>query len=61
MPEPAPEQLAREKIDAMLAEVEHRLSVIEELEALVAANLQRATRLRQAILHRTFSGKPNRT
>lgn len=41
----------------IVAEVERRLSVIEELEAAVAANLQRATRLRQSILQRAFSGK----
>ncbi|MGI8602970.1 MAG: restriction endonuclease subunit S [Verrucomicrobiales bacterium] len=41
----------------IVAEVERLLSVIEELEAVVAANLQRATRLRQAILHRAFSGQ----
>ena len=41
----------------IVAEVERRLSVIEELEAVVAANLQRATRLRQSILHRAFSGR----
>ena len=41
----------------IVAEVDRRLSVIEELEAVVAANLQRATRLRQAILHRAFSGQ----
>ncbi len=37
-------------------EVERRLSVIEELEATVAANLQRATRLRQSVLQLAFSG-----
>lgn len=41
----------------IIAEVERRLSVIDELEAVVSANLQRATRLRQAILHKSFSGK----
>ena len=41
----------------IVAEVERRLSVIEELEAVVAANLQRATRLRQSILQRAFSGR----
>jgi type I restriction enzyme S subunit len=41
----------------IVAEVERRLSLIEELEAVVAANLQRATRLRQSVLHRAFSGK----
>ena len=38
------------------AEVERRLSVIEELEAAVSADLQRATRLRQSILQRAFTG-----
>ena len=33
------------------------LSAVEELSALVTANLQRATRLRQAILQRAFEGK----
>ena len=32
------------------------LSVVEELSALVTANLQRATRLRQSILQQAFSG-----
>ncbi len=40
-----------------VAEVERRLSVVEELEAVVTTNLQRATRLRQSILHRAFEGK----
>jgi len=39
------------------AEVERRLSVIEELEATVEANLTRADHLRQAILQRAFSGR----
>ena len=34
-----------------------RLSVVEELSALVTANLLRATRLRQSILQRAFEGK----
>jgi len=38
-------------------EVDRRLSVIEELEALVAANVKRAERLRQSILKRAFEGK----
>lgn len=41
----------------IVAEVERRLSVVEELEAVVSANLQRATRLRQSILQQAFSGK----
>ena len=41
----------------IVAEVERRLSVVEELEAVVSANLRRATRLRQSILHQAFEGK----
>jgi type I restriction enzyme S subunit len=41
----------------IVAEVDRRLSVVEELEAVVNANLQRATRLRQSILQRAFEGK----
>jgi type I restriction enzyme, S subunit len=39
----------------IVAEVERRLSVVDELESVVKANLQRATRLRQSILHQAFS------
>jgi type I restriction enzyme S subunit len=39
----------------IVAEVERRLSVVEELETVLNANLQRATRLRQAILNHAFS------
>ncbi|MDD3544657.1 MAG: restriction endonuclease subunit S [Kiritimatiellae bacterium] len=41
----------------IVAEVERRLSVVEEMEATVEANLQRATRLRQSILQKAFEGK----
>jgi len=41
----------------IVAEVGRRLSVVEELEAVVNANLQRATRLRQSILQRAFEGR----
>ncbi len=41
----------------IVAEVERRLSVVEELEAVVTTNLQRATRLRQSILQKAFTGK----
>ena len=41
----------------IVAEVERRLSVVEELEAVVSANLQRASRLRQSILEKAFTGK----
>jgi type I restriction enzyme, S subunit len=43
--------------NAIVAEVERRLSVIEELEATVEANLTRADRLRQSVLARAFSGE----
>lgn len=54
MPVPLPPFAEQERI---VAEVERRLSVVEEIEAQVAANLQRAERLRQAILARAFAGK----
>ncbi len=41
----------------IVAEVERRLSVIDELETLVTASVKRAERLRQSILHRAFTGK----
>ena len=41
----------------IVAEVERRLSVVEELESVVTANLQRATRLRQSILQKAFTGR----
>lgn len=40
----------------IVAEVERRLSVVNELESVVKANLQRATRLRQSILQQAFTG-----
>ena len=40
----------------IVAEVDRRLSVVEELEASVSANHQRATRLRRSILQKAFSG-----
>ena len=40
----------------IVAEVERRLSVIEELETAVQVNLTRADRLRQSILQQAFSG-----
>jgi hypothetical protein len=36
--------------EQIVAEAERRLSVVDELESVVKANLQRATRLRQSIL-----------
>lgn len=51
IPMPPPREQKR-----IVAEVERRLSVIDELEAVVSDNLQRATRLRQSILQKAFSG-----
>jgi type I restriction enzyme S subunit len=45
----------------IVAEVERRLSVIENLEAAVDANLTRADRLRQSILSKAFSGNLGRS
>jgi type I restriction enzyme S subunit len=41
----------------IVAEVERHISIIEELETVVEANLKRAERLRQSILKRAFEGK----
>lgn len=41
----------------VVAEVERRLSVVEELEAVVTADLKRAALLRQSILQKAFSGE----
>jgi type I restriction enzyme S subunit len=41
----------------IVAEVERRLSVVEELEEQVTINLQRAARLRQSILQKAFTGE----
>ena len=46
-----------EEQEQIVAEVERRLSVIDELEAAVEANLIRADRLRQSILSQAFSGR----
>jgi len=51
IPVPPPNEQLR-----IVAEVERRLSVVEELESVVTANLQRATRLRQSILQKAFTG-----
>lgn len=48
---PLPEQAE------IVAEVERRLSVVDEIEAEVEAGLKRAARLRQAILKRAFEGR----
>ena len=41
----------------IVAEVERRLSVVQQAEATVEASLARAERLRQSILKQAFSGK----
>lgn len=41
----------------IVAEVDRRLSTVDELESFFTANLKRAERLRQAILKRAFEGK----
>ena len=41
----------------IVAEVERRLSVIQQAEATVETSLKRAERLRQSILKQAFSGK----
>jgi len=53
LPIPVPPLAEQARI---VAEVERRLSVVEKLEAVAPANLQRATRLRQSILQKAFSG-----
>ncbi|HEX8834259.1 MAG TPA: restriction endonuclease subunit S, partial [Abditibacteriaceae bacterium] len=54
LPIPLPPLTEQERI---VAEVERRLSVVDELEATVTANLQRAARLRQAVLQKAFTGQ----
>lgn len=51
---PVPPEAEQHRI---VAEVERRLSVIEELEGVVEANLKRAERLRHSILASAFAGK----
>ncbi len=54
LPVPLPPLAEQEEI---VAEVERRLSVIEEVQAQVEAGLKRAARLRQSVLKRAFEGK----
>jgi type I restriction enzyme, S subunit len=54
MPVPLPPLPEQTRI---VAEVERRLSVVEELESVVSASLQRATRLRHSILQKAFAGQ----
>lgn len=51
---PLPPLAEQERI---VAEVERRMSVIEQMEALVETNLKRAETLRQSILRMAFSGR----
>ena len=51
---PLPPDTEQRKI---IEEVASRLSVAEEIEEAIDANLQRAERLRQSILKQAFSGK----
>ncbi len=51
---PLPPLAEQERI---VAEVERRLSVVQEQETVIAHSLKRAERLRQAILARAFAGK----
>ena len=53
LPIPLPPLVEQRRI---VAEVERRLSVIQQAEAAVDASLQRAERLRQSILKQAFSG-----
>jgi type I restriction enzyme S subunit len=41
----------------IIAEVERRLSVVEEIETVVNANFQRGSRLRQSVLQEAFEGR----
>ena len=40
-----------------VSEFERQLSLVEELEAVVSANLKRASSLRQSILRKAFTGE----
>ena len=54
LPLPLP---SRQEQDAIVSEVDRRLSIVDEIEAQVDANLKRAARLRQGILKRAFEGR----
>lgn len=41
----------------IVSEADRPLRMVEELEAVVSANLQRAARLRQSILQKAFKGE----
>ena len=42
--------------ERLIAEIEQRLSVIDQMESTVETNLKRVESLRQSILRRAFSG-----
>jgi type I restriction enzyme S subunit len=42
--------------ERIVAEVKRRLSVVDQLETTITANLRRATRLRQSVLAKAFCG-----
>jgi len=46
-----------EEQSKIASEIEHLLSIIEESDSQIEANLKRAARLRQSILKRAFEGK----
>ena len=47
----------RDEQEAIVSEVDRRLSIVDETEAQIEANLRRAARLRQGILKRAFEGR----
>jgi type I restriction enzyme, S subunit len=46
-----------EELGQIFAEVERRLSIVDEIETEVTASLKRAARLRQGILRQAFEGR----
>jgi len=50
-------QPEQRKLGRLILIRKKRMSVVEELESVVTANLQRATRLRQSILQKAFTGE----